>query len=420
MELCLRRCSIIFQANDAELSGEKVPVDHFCYAKCIEKEGKQHSPMNERSRLVTAQNTSSIMRIKRDVPNSQRNQTSLNTSVVSERIKPTYPSGEEYPEWLLRCLGNKSRVEKSFTTDDVETTYEELNNTGRYIATISWTPFDIQLTNWTGYGIIYAIIDFTSDNDAKTHCQELDKNATNITITNSSYGMMNDSYLVLYITSLPYPVHMFYDFPILCEVPTPCVGELVQTTQSTVHATHSTDSDKKGTAIIAAVLSTIVAIVLIGLIVFYCRRRPLPPTLDPEFEYDAFIIFSSEDSQWVINTLIPTLEENHGMKCCVHYRDFTPGVTFRKNMVDSVYKCKKTIAVVSTHFFNSKYCGSELDYALHRLMEKRDDSLVVIKIDDVDRRKLPKELQKLSYIDYAKSVEKESWEKKLVDCLSYK
>ena len=141
---------------------------------------------------------------------------------------------------------------------------------------------------------------------------------------------------------------------------------------------------------------------------------------DLEFEYDAFIIFSSEDSQWVINTLIPTLEENHGMKCCVHYRDFTPGVTFRKNMVDSVYKCKKTIAVVSTHFFNSKYCGSELDYALHRLMEKRDDSLVVIKIDDVDRRKLPKELQKRSYIDYAKSVEKESWEKKLVDCLSYK
>ena len=45
-------------------------------------------------------------------------------------------------EWILRCLGNKSRVEKSFTTDDVETTYGELNNTGRYIATISWTPFD--------------------------------------------------------------------------------------------------------------------------------------------------------------------------------------------------------------------------------------------------------------------------------------
>lgn len=140
--------------------------------------------------------------------------------------------------------------------------------------------------------------------------------------------------------------------------------------------------------------------------------------LDLEFEYDAFIIFSSEDSQWVVSTLVPTLEENHGIKCCVHYRDFIPGVTFRQNMVDSVYKCKKTIAVVSTHFFKSKYCGSELDYALHRLMERRDDSLVVIKLDDVEKGKLPKELQKRSYIDYAKSVEKESWEKKLVGCLT--
>ena len=83
-------------------------------------------------------------------------------------------------------------------------------------------------------------------------------------------------------------------------------------------------------------------------------------------------------------------------------------------MVDSVYKSKKTVAVVSTNFFSSNYCGSELDYALHRLMEKNDDSLVVIKLDDVDRNRLPKELQNRSYIDYPKSTEKETWEKKLI------
>ena len=53
-------------------------------------------------------------------------------------------------------------------------------------------------------------------------------------------------------------------------------------------------------------------------------------------------------------------------------------------------------------------------------MEKRDDSLVVIKLDEVDKRKLPMELQERSYIDYSKSVEKEAWEKKLVDCLKNK
>ena len=141
---------------------------------------------------------------------------------------------------------------------------------------------------------------------------------------------------------------------------------------------------------------------------------------DLKFEYDAFVIFSSQDSDWVVNTLIPTLEKKHGLKCCIHYRNFTPGVLFRDNVVDSVYKCRKTLAIVSTHFFDSNYCGSELDFALHRLMEKRDDSLVVIKLDKVDKRKLPMELQERSYIDYSKSVEKEAWEKKLVDCLKNK
>ena len=213
--------------------------------------------------------------------------------------------------------------------------------------------------------------------------------------------------------------------------------------------------DNKGTSnvIIIVVIALVCGIVLTGLlVVWYCRRSKSSPFIstslpssgkfqfeffrdfnvitigffnpydafivsDLEFEYDAFIIFSSEDSDFVVKTLIPTLEEKHRLKCCVHYRDFALGVPIRQNMVDSVYKCRKTVAVVSNHFFNSNYCGSELDYALHRLMEKKDDSLVVIKLDDVDRGKLPKELQKRSYIDYPKSVEKESWEKKLVSCL---
>ena len=59
-----------------------------------------------------------------------------------------------------------------------------------------------------------------------------------------------------------------------------------------------------------------------------------------------------------------------------------------------------------------------MDYALHRLMERRDNSLVVIKLDDVDRGKLPKELRKRSFIDLSKNVEKEHWERKLVQCFT--
>ena len=136
-----------------------------------------------------------------------------------------------------------------------------------------------------------------------------------------------------------------------------------------------------------------------------------------EVEFDAYIIYSSVDETWVIHTLLPLLEQKHSLKCCVHYRDFVIGKPFRENMADCVYKSRKTVAVVSRSFFNSKYCNSEMDMALGRVLERGDDCLVVIKLDDVDRKKLPKALKQRSYIDYPKSTEKETWEKKLVDCL---
>ncbi|RMX56208.1 hypothetical protein pdam_00015887 [Pocillopora damicornis] len=112
--------------------------------------------------------------------------------------------------------------------------------------------------------------------------------------------------------------------------------------------------------VLATVTISVFVIIVAALIVHLrCRRqkpKPREPSVsltDMEFEYDAFVIYSSEDADWVVRTLIPTLEEKYGLKCCVHYRDFLLGVPFRQNMVDSVYKCKKNIAVVSTHFFNS-------------------------------------------------------------------
>lgn len=192
--------------------------------------------------------------------------------------------------------------------------------------------------------------------------------------------------------------------------------------------TYCRSSDQKTHNALVPGIVTACVLITVAILIVICWRlqsNPIKKSLNPSvslskptFEYDAFVIFSSQDSDWVVKTLIPTLEEKHHFKCCVHYRDFALGVPFRENMVNSVYKSRKTLAVVSKNFFNSNYCGSEMDYALHRLMERRDDSLVVIKIDDVDRIKLPKELRKRSYIDLQKSVEKDHWDRKLVKCLT--
>ena len=137
--------------------------------------------------------------------------------------------------------------------------------------------------------------------------------------------------------------------------------------------------------------------------------------VDPsEFDYDAFIMYSTADQEFVIKSLLPVLEKKHGFRCCIHYRDFPVGVPFIKNMEDSIYKSRKTIALVSRNFFESQYCCSELEMARHRLLENGDESVVIIKFDDVEREKLPRVLRERSYIDYTKSTDRETWESKLV------
>ena len=117
------------------------------------------------------------------------------------------------------------------------------------------------------------------------------------------------------------------------------------------------------------------------------------------------------------NKLLPFLEEKHHLTCCVHYRDFVLGKPFRDNMADSVYTSYKVIALFSNNFVNSNYCNYELDIALGRLVERRDNSLVVIRIDGADWAHLPEELKRRSCIDYHDSQARRLWRRRLLKFL---
>ena len=118
------------------------------------------------------------------------------------------------------------------------------------------------------------------------------------------------------------------------------------------------------------------------------------------------------------NILLPFLEGKHGLKCCVHYRDFIAGRPFTDNMGWAVYKSYKTVAVLSQHFLQSDFCHGELKMAMYRLLEKRDHSVAAIKIDNIKCRDLPKALRKLSFINYSNQLERSAWKSKLLKFLA--
>ncbi|XP_022807693.1 uncharacterized protein LOC111344710 isoform X1 [Stylophora pistillata] len=422
-ELCFRRCDFSFQADDRGISSNEIVGRRSCYVKCLREDGDAKSVKSERRVFVDDQKTSLFNRIRRNANNTTNKQS---TGVKNEGLE------------CLLGMRNASNKTDAKNADGIRIVFREREDTGRYQGTVTWKPLQNESD---GYKII-AVYNLGKA-EVSVECEVVAKTVMLYNFTNSSNGIMNGSRVDVMVVSYPHfenLTKLLKDSQTHCKVPAVngCYKRDITTMSPTGLQSSSTargpakteppyprENGNRTTMILVAVFVTsCVSFVALVLAFGYYRRHKkhkstklANPLTELKFEFDAFIIYSSKDSEWVVKTLLPTLEEKHGLKCCVHYRDFTLGIPIRKNMVDSVYKCKKTVAVVSTNFFNSNYCGSELDYALHRLMEKNDNSLVVVKLDDVDRNKLPKELQNRSYIDYPKSIEKETWEKKLIKCL---
>jgi len=141
--------------------------------------------------------------------------------------------------------------------------------------------------------------------------------------------------------------------------------------------------------------------------------QPDAPEIGHDFRYDVFVTFSNQDLNWVKKELIP-LVEKHKLNYCVHDRDFEVGKPVVDNMAQSVYTSRKVLAVMSQNYMSSKFCRGELEMALYRSTEMGDSSVIVMRIDGVDRNKLPKALRNRTFLDYNDYTERKNWEARLI------
>nr|KAG5690862.1 hypothetical protein BaRGS_028894 [Batillaria attramentaria] len=97
------------------------------------------------------------------------------------------------------------------------------------------------------------------------------------------------------------------------------------------------------------------------------------------FQYDLFVSYAEEDMGWVRGELLPLLEDQWGLKLCVHHRDFIPG----KHIIDNISYCveesERILMVFSSHFAASHWCQFELKMCQTCVMD-RDDVLVLVTI----------------------------------------
>jgi hypothetical protein len=82
-------------------------------------------------------------------------------------------------------------------------------------------------------------------------------------------------------------------------------------------------------------------------------------------------------------------------------------------MADSVYNSRHILAVLSKNYMSSTFCRGELDMALCRNTLLKDSSLIAIRVDEIEKKRLPKALQGKRFLDYYEDQEKNVWESRL-------
>ncbi|XP_070812696.1 toll-like receptor 4 [Pituophis catenifer annectens] len=121
---------------------------------------------------------------------------------------------------------------------------------------------------------------------------------------------------------------------------------------------------------------------------------------EKETVYDAFVIFSSKDQEWVKQELQQPLEEELPyFRLCLFYRDFIPGVSIITNIIKEGFQTsRKVIAVVSDHFLESRWCNFELEVAQSWQLVESKASLILVVLQGVDKAALHRKLGLFRYL----------------------
>ena len=135
--------------------------------------------------------------------------------------------------------------------------------------------------------------------------------------------------------------------------------------------------------------------------------------VETDFINRLFISYSSKDFGWVTENLIAILEK-HSIDYSIHSRDFELGRPIVQNMADSVYGSRQVLIVLSDNYLASNFCREELHMAVQRWLDVGDSSLILVKIKDLKKNKLPNALRKKRLLAFDKHKKKQDWEEKIL------
>ncbi|XP_065103655.1 uncharacterized protein [Paramisgurnus dabryanus] len=150
-------------------------------------------------------------------------------------------------------------------------------------------------------------------------------------------------------------------------------------------------------------------------------REALRMDAKRQYCYDVFISYSSKDECWVMEKLLPNMEQRGPpfLCLCLHGRDFQLGKDIVENITDSIYASRRTLCLVSRNFLRSTWCTLEMQLGTYRLQVEQRDILILVFLEKIPSRllsyhhRLARQIKTRTYLDWPMDTEKheEFWDR---------
>lgn len=115
---------------------------------------------------------------------------------------------------------------------------------------------------------------------------------------------------------------------------------------------------------------------------------------DKDRLYDAYLIYSIQDDNFVSQGLTNVLENDIGYRLCLHYRDFNLNLNnyIADTICEAIDNSKRAVLVLSKNFLYNEWGRFEFKGAVHEVLKKRR-KLIIILYGDIPQKDLDADIR---------------------------
>ena len=123
-------------------------------------------------------------------------------------------------------------------------------------------------------------------------------------------------------------------------------------------------STKKITLVIIIPLLCLITLFVIIIVVTCCKKKKKrQEPFSRRKKFDAFVCYCYDsDNDFVIDTILPEMEENNDLRLCLHQREFEPVAQIIDNIISSIKNSNSAIIVMTHGFVSSIWCKEEFTH----------------------------------------------------------